>query len=439
MRPYDELLQRLFPGYSFSDKNEEIPTNLFVEIPSGDIIPFQDLSSGEKEVFFILSFFLRHQVANSLVLVDEPELHLHPEFARLLVRTMQTIQPGNQVWLATHNPEIIDEAGRDRVMYIIRDPATNKSKITKGTEESEVLRIMKEMFGFSGYVGVAKRMVFLEGDNASTDRKVFSNIFPQYGSSIKFIPARSSENQPRLNAAILHILEGDLGWAQFYLLRDRDYLPQDVAKKYDEHKSGRIYVLKRHEIENYLLDEELIAKVQSDLFEKATDAGRVGNRLRRIARRMSGEVLRDMISFRLNLLYRPQDFSLGQLLEGQSIMDESGNALTGRIGSLKNHLSTKVSDINANLQKATTPAALDELVTQCQEEVLRAINGESSGWKQVFPGRELLEEYAKLEDLGDPIVFHNALIKEMTASPAFVPRELREIIQKIADGSPLFT
>jgi hypothetical protein len=33
LQPYDELLQQLFPGYCFSDRNEEIPSNLFVEIP----------------------------------------------------------------------------------------------------------------------------------------------------------------------------------------------------------------------------------------------------------------------------------------------------------------------------------------------------------------------------------------------------------------------
>jgi hypothetical protein len=365
LRPYDDLLQQLFPGYRFSDGNEEVPSNLFVEISSGGVIPFPDLSSGEKEVFFILSFFLRHQVTNSI--------------------------------------------------------------------------IIKEMFGFSGYIGMAKKMVFLEGDNSSADRKVFSNVFAQYGGDIKFIPAQSSENQPKLNAAILHILESDLGWAQFYLLRDRDYFPQGIVEKYNEHKSGRIYVLKRHEIENYLLDEELIAKVQTELFEKITDAARVGNRLKQIARKMSGEVLRDMISFRLNLIYRPEDFSLGQILLGQSIMDELGDSLVERIDALKNSLSTKVFEVNTRLQKATAPSALDELVNQCQQQVISAINGEGNSWKHLFPGKEVLEEYVKSEDLGDFIVFRNTLIKEMAVSPYFVPQELKDIVQQIADGNPLST
>jgi predicted ATPase len=63
-------------------------------------------------VFFLLSFFIRHRVEHSVITIDEPELHLHPELARRLVRLMLSVKPGNQIWLATHNGEIIDEAGR---------------------------------------------------------------------------------------------------------------------------------------------------------------------------------------------------------------------------------------------------------------------------------------------------------------------------------------
>jgi len=56
-------------------------------------------------------------VSNAVIVIDEPELHLHPELARLLIRTMQSIKPGNQIWLATHNTEIIDE--RDETEFFI--------------------------------------------------------------------------------------------------------------------------------------------------------------------------------------------------------------------------------------------------------------------------------------------------------------------------------
>ena len=434
--PYDELLRRLFPGYRFADANEEIPSNLFIQIPSGETVPFQDLSSGEKEVFFILSFFLRHDVSNAVIVIDEPELHLHPELARLLVKTMQSIKAGNQVWLATHNPEIIDEAGRDRVIYIARDPQTFKSTVIKGTDEAEAIRIMRDMFGFSGYIGIAKRMVFLEGENSSADRRMFSNIFPEYGSSLKFIPANSSENQSRINAAIMSILESDLGWAQFYLLRDRDYLPTEFITKYNEHSSGKVYVLNRHEIENYLLHDDLMARVQRDIFGKPTSEDKVRARLKIIAQRISGEVLREMISFRLNLIYRPEDFSLGKLLQGESIIDSSGNFDTAKLDILKTRISKRVAQVNSTLASLTSSTSLETLIASNQEEVRKAIYDEGDGWRVLFPGKRMLVEYAKSEALGNPLIFQNSLIKEM-ASLNLVPEELRLVIRQISNGESL--
>ena len=434
MKSYDDLLQKLFPGYKFSNINEEVPTNLFVELPSGDVVPFSDLSSGEKEVFFILSFFLRHDVTNAVIVIDEPELHLHPEFARLLVRTMQSIKPGNQIWLATHNTEIIDEAGRDRVIYLVRDPDTLKSVVTLGTDETDAMRQLKNLFGYSGYIGIAKSVVFLEGIDSSSDRKMFSSLFPESASKIKFVPSRSSENFARINTAILSILESNLASMEFYLIRDRDFLTPEAIQKYSGHFSGRMYVLNRHHIENYLLDDEVIAKVQTDIFGKPTDGATVKEKLKTIARQILAEVLRDMVAFRLNLIYRPQDFSLEDFMKGQLILSSGGEFISERIEKLKRHFATKTDAISADLVAKTKREALDTLISQCQEELRQSIIGDDDGWRSLFPGRRLLEEYAKAEGLGKPPILQNCLIKELSATPDKVAPELRSVIQTIADG-----
>lgn len=435
LKPYDELLQRLFPGYSFAETEEIVPSNLFVKIPSGDVVPFQDLSFGEKEVFFLLSFFLRHNVTNAVVVIDEPELHLHPELGRLLIRAMQRVKTNNQIWLATHNAEIIDEAGRDRVIYIASDAETKTSRVIHGSDEAAAIKHLKDLFGYSGYMGIAKNMVFLEGQDSSSDRKVFSSLFPQQGGKLKFIPAKSSDSMTRLNAAILAILESNLGWMQFYLIRDRDYLPPEAVMKYKENSSGRIHVLERHEIENYLLDEQLIAEVQMDIFGKPTTADEVKRRLRLIARRLFGEALRDMISFRLNLIYRPQDFSLGNFFKGQSVVDGNGVADPAKIALLSGQIVGKAGTINQEMTKATSKAAIEQLVLNCQRELEEAVQeGATDTWRTVFPGKQLLEEYAKTCDLGKPPVLENTLIKQLAVRPERIPSELRQVVDVIVAG-----
>ena len=66
LKPYNDLLGRLFPGYSF----QEVAAQDFilkVKIPSGEIIPFQDMSSGEKRFFSFLpsSFAIMFRVLPS--------------------------------------------------------------------------------------------------------------------------------------------------------------------------------------------------------------------------------------------------------------------------------------------------------------------------------------------------------------------------------------
>jgi ABC-type lipoprotein export system ATPase subunit len=399
LEPYDKLLNKLFPNYRFAQTEEKIPTNLFVELPSGQVVPFHELSSGEKEVFFILSFLLRHNVHGAVILIDEPELHLHPELARSLIRTMQEIRPGNQIWMATHNAEIIDEVGRDKVIYLALDQETRKPVVTLGSNEAESMRHLKNLFGYSGYIGVAKTMVFLEGLDKSSDRKLFSSLFPEYGSQLKFIPCETSENLLRINSAVLAILESNWGWMRFCLIRDRDFLTPEMVAKYQCQSPGRVYVLDRYHIENYLLDEELIARVQSDIFNKPTEPRKVRQKLTSIARKISGEVLRNMVTFRLNLIYRPQDFSLGEFLQGQSILRPDGKLDVKKVELLERRVTDKVSTINKDLAVSTERSKLITLLTNCQNEIKQALTGDSETWKSLFPGRRLLEEYAKAEGL----------------------------------------
>lgn len=58
---------------------------------NGDLIPFEDCSSGEKHLIFSLSGILCHIKPNSLVLIDEPEISLHPEWQTRYIDLIKTI------------------------------------------------------------------------------------------------------------------------------------------------------------------------------------------------------------------------------------------------------------------------------------------------------------------------------------------------------------
>ncbi|MCP4690214.1 MAG: AAA family ATPase [Desulfobacterales bacterium] len=62
----------------------------------------EEMSAGEQAVFPMLYEFIRQQVRNSVVLVDEIDLNLHPPLAQSLLAALPAIGPGCQFLLTTH-------------------------------------------------------------------------------------------------------------------------------------------------------------------------------------------------------------------------------------------------------------------------------------------------------------------------------------------------
>lgn len=66
----------------------------------------EEMSAGEQAVFPILYEFVRQQIRNSVVLIDEIDLNLHPPLAQAFLLALPTIGPGCQFLLTTHSEAI---------------------------------------------------------------------------------------------------------------------------------------------------------------------------------------------------------------------------------------------------------------------------------------------------------------------------------------------
>jgi AAA domain, putative AbiEii toxin, Type IV TA system/AAA domain len=76
--------------------------------PDGARIPLDCLSSGQLELFTFFGAFLHAKFQEGVVIIDEPELHLDPQWHTLMLQAIRRFLPRVQILVATHSPAVFD-------------------------------------------------------------------------------------------------------------------------------------------------------------------------------------------------------------------------------------------------------------------------------------------------------------------------------------------
>lgn len=124
-----ELAKKAFgllnQSYTFSALRQDM--EIYVNTPTG-VIPYEYLSSGFKTCISIVWGIIREvQIRfpdidvkdfKGVVLIDEIELHLHPEWQGKICNTLVTLFPKIQFIITTHSPHVIQTAEADQVIAL---------------------------------------------------------------------------------------------------------------------------------------------------------------------------------------------------------------------------------------------------------------------------------------------------------------------------------
>lgn len=119
------VLAELFTEFAGStlSKLRTRPDNTFdirvQPLRGGGSFSFDALSSGQKEMISTLFLIWQHtRNQPSLVLIDEPELHLNAEWQTKFIRLLFKLAPWNQYILATHSEYVFRSVQEDRRLLI---------------------------------------------------------------------------------------------------------------------------------------------------------------------------------------------------------------------------------------------------------------------------------------------------------------------------------
>jgi predicted ATP-dependent endonuclease of OLD family len=228
----------------------------------------------DKEVFWagdglqiwlqLLLHIFRLQKADVIVL-DEPDVFLHPDLQRRLVRLLESVDA--QTITATHSPELLAEAPPESVVWV--DKARRRSI---RAPDSSVLTDLMTAIGTQFNIRLAralraKRVLFLEGN----DMKILRHLAEAVDATnlareadIAIIPLRGYSNWDRIEPFVWLMRDLLREAVEVFIVLDRDYRTkrqvdqvQDRLKKIGVHG----HVWRRKELENYLLEPRVVAAV----------------------------------------------------------------------------------------------------------------------------------------------------------------------------------
>ncbi|QQS87488.1 AAA family ATPase [Fusobacterium canifelinum] len=132
----------------FSKDEKTLP---IFENSAGEEFDINDLSSGEKQLFLRTLSIKMLEPKNSIILIDEPELSLHPKWQQRIVEVYKNIGENNQIILATHSPHILGSVSNENIFILYRN---ENGKIEAKTRDElyssygqPVERVLKDIMG----------------------------------------------------------------------------------------------------------------------------------------------------------------------------------------------------------------------------------------------------------------------------------------------------
>jgi len=114
-----------------------------------DGYPSNQIGSGVKQVMECMRAVRSHP--SDILVIEEPEVHLHPDKQREFLKYLLENTKGRQVIVTTHSPTIVAESPVDAIR-LVRNSAS-KTEITKITDRDQFSEVVKEL-------GILPRDVF---------------------------------------------------------------------------------------------------------------------------------------------------------------------------------------------------------------------------------------------------------------------------------------
>lgn len=324
--PLSKLISALLPQLEFARVDASQKSNirfLFRKTKTDIEIDFDELSSGEKsliQLFLPLIEIEIRELMNDLqghaptslpnrrpVIIDEPELHLHPNLQESLLTYMRELALSGrfQFIISTHSQTLVEAASPEELFLMKPSTAVEEgdNQLTQIADDQSKLDLIGEVFGRQSNLTAFRSIVLVEGrkigplSQTSSDQKIY-NIIDSRFKTLTLVPCNSkSECLSRAQDA-RKLLGGYSKKIQAVALIDSDLDEPGFCA------DSAAYRLPVSMIENFLVDPETIwlalrlvhekTALTADSIEAAIDEILDGMRQHEIDRRVKAVLGHDV-------------------------------------------------------------------------------------------------------------------------------------------------
>jgi predicted ATP-binding protein involved in virulence len=352
---------------------------------NGSRLSLDTLSSGEKEVVNIVFDFLLRGPQHCVVLFDEPELHLHPELSYKLLQTLSGIGAGNQFVFSTHSPEIISASLENTVVFVTPPRGQDDNQAIVVHRDDETHHALQTLGQSIGVISLGKHLVLIEGEETSLDKQTYGAILKNDFPEFVLVPVGGKDRIRSFDDIRDSILNKTIWGVDFYLLCDRDainYLGKDALAIGVQRK---IKLLPKYHLENYFLDESILARVFADM--EPPDSW-----------------LRDPIAIKNKI----RDFALtvvpyaAALNVSATVRERVGNvsvmpkgvAVASTAQELAKLVLERVQAESSRVANGLDAKAIETMAIEEYSRLFKAVTDDDPLWRTDLPGRVILNKFA---------------------------------------------
>lgn len=262
------------------DSNAFVPRIFLKNNERGMQSPLEDLSAGMKSIY-LLSLLETYvdisSVIPSIILIEDPEMYLHPQLQKSASEILYRLKKKNQVIFTTHSPNLIFNFAQKQIKQIVLD----RNGYTTARMHTDIDEILDDL-GYSANDLMNVSFVFIVEGKQDKARlpilleKYYSEIYDEEGNlqRVAIISTNSCTNIKTY--ANLKYINSLYLKDQFLMIRDGDgkdpvYLKNQLCNYYDNSRQQdraiprvrpeNVLILKYYSFENYFLDPEIMTRI----------------------------------------------------------------------------------------------------------------------------------------------------------------------------------